>query len=217
MIGILGGTFNPVHWGHLRTALEVKNSLALDKMLLIPCRIPPHREEPDVRPEIRLAMLKAALSECGGRAVDERALKRAGPSYTVDTLNSRHQEDPGISIALTMGVDAFIHLDSWHEWRRLFDLAHIIIVHRPGWLLSELTEHLKDELHSEVGSKIVTDVKLLEGTAKGLVLPLKVTNIDISSSEIRRRISQGYSVETMVPKGVLGIIQREKLYRGTNL
>lgn len=213
MIGIFGGTYNPVHWGHLRTAIEVKNTLSLEKMLLIPCRIPPHRDEPNVSAELRLAMLKAAIANNYGLEVDERELNRPGPSYTVDTLVSIRQEQSNVPLALCMGVDAFINLDSWHEWFQLFDLAHIIIVYRPGWHLEDLNDNISDTLSLAIGHRITTNSDQLHKSANGLVLPLKVTNIDISSSDIRRRISQGLSVEKMLPSEVLEIIKQENLYQ----
>jgi len=213
MIGILGGTFNPVHWGHVRTAIEIKKTLALDKLLLIPSRIPPHREEPNVSAELRLAMLKAAIVNCSGLEVDERELNRPGPSYTVDTLESIRQNQQNVPLVLCMGVDAFIHLDTWHEWSRLFDLAHIAIVHRPGWLLERLNNEISDKLSRAINHRIVTGREFLQKSTNGLILPLKVTNINISSSDIRHRIIQGQSVEEMVPTGVLEIIRREKLYQ----
>ena len=112
-----------------------------------------------------------------------------------------------------MGVDAFIHLDTWHEWLHLFDLAHIVIVHRPGWHLESLNAEISGKLSIAINHRIVTDRELLYKRSSGLILPLKVTNINISSSDIRHRIIRGQPVEEMVPSGVLEIIRREKLYQ----
>jgi len=217
MIGIFGGTFNPVHWGHIRTAIEIKNTLSLEKMLLIPCRIPPHRDEPSVSAQLRLAMLEAAITNYSELEVDERELNRPGPSYTVDTLASIRQEHTSVPLGLCMGVDAFIKLDSWHEWIRLFEFAHIIIVHRPGWHLEQLGDKISSTLRKVIEHRITTSNELLHKSANGLVLPLKVTNIDISSSDIRRRISLGKSVEEMLPRETFKIIQREKLYQNSTV
>lgn len=214
MIGIFGGTFNPVHWGHVRTALELKQALAMERMLLIPCGLPPHREVPEVDAMMRLAMLKAAIADFHNELeIDERELNRTGPSYTVDTLQSLQQEHPGTSLVLCMGIDAFIHLDTWHEWPRLFERAHIIIAHRPGWPLDSLVEQLSGELRNAVEHRLVTNVEKLRQTLSGLVLPQKVTDIDISSSEIRRRLAHGESVAAMVPAAVLRIIEQNGLYQ----
>jgi len=213
MIGLLGGTFNPVHWGHVRTALEIKRSLSLEAMLLIPCRIPPHRAEPNVKAATRLAMLRAAIEDVDDLEIDERELNRPGASYTVDTLTSLHHELPAATLGLCMGVDAFIHLDSWHEWQRLFALAHIIIAHRPGWTHDNMINQVSEPLREAIKPRIVTDKNDLQRSNNGLILPLRVTDIDISSSEIRRRIAQGEPVSDMLPPGVLEIIERENLYQ----
>ena len=213
MIGIFGGTFNPVHWGHVRTALEIKKALDLDAMYLVPSRVPPHRDEPEVDAEVRLAMLKAAIEDFTELEIDDRELQRKGPSYTVDTLRSIRQQQPDITIGLCVGVDAFIHLDTWHQWRQLFDLAHIIIAHRPGWPVDTLTEQVHGELRSVVEQRLVTDAGQLKINSAGLFLPQKVTDIDISSSVIRQYVEQGKSIAGMVPDKVLEIIRQRKLYQ----
>ncbi|WP_455208203.1 nicotinate-nucleotide adenylyltransferase [Kaarinaea lacus] len=213
MIGIFGGTFNPVHWGHIRTALELRNVLAMDVMLMVPCGIPPHREEPDTDPELRLAMLKAAVAEYDELQVDDRELKRAGPSYTIDTLQSLREEKGNIPFGLCVGVDAFIHLDTWHQWESLIELAHIIVVHRPGWPINSLEQQVSANLKKMIYEHVVTDSTRLHKKAAGYVLMQKVTDIDISSSAIRRCLAAGMPVEGMVPKNVLQIIERNKLYQ----
>lgn len=215
MIGVFGGTFNPVHWGHIRTALEIKKALAMDSMLLVPCGIPPHREQPDISASIRLAMLQAAVAEYHQLHIDERELRRPGPSYSVDTLQSLREENGDTPIGLCVGVDAFIHLDSWHEWQRLLELAHIIVVHRPGWPLESLSEQLSDGLRAVVGDRVTRDVNMLRQRSGGLILPQKVTEIDISSSDIRRRVAQGESIAGCVPPAVAEIIQQLHLYQTT--
>jgi nicotinate-nucleotide adenylyltransferase len=133
MIGVYGGTFNPVHYGHLRTALEVKELFELEQLRLIPCRVPPHRDEPEVPAHIRLQMLEAAVSGTPGFSVDRRELDRAGPSYMVDTLHSLRSEIGNMPLLLFIGADAFGGLERWHQWQRLFDYAHIVVMTRPGY------------------------------------------------------------------------------------
>ncbi|WP_455220446.1 nicotinate-nucleotide adenylyltransferase [Kaarinaea lacus] len=215
MIGIFGGTFNPVHWGHIRTALELKNALAMDTMLMVPCGIPPHRDEPDTSPEIRLAMLRAAIAEYDDLQVDDRELRREGPSYTIDTLRSLRGEKGNIPIGLCVGVDAFVALDTWHQWQHLIEFAHIIVVHRPGWPIEELEQQVSAELKAMIHEHKVANSAGLHEHPAGYVLMQKVTDIDISSSDIRQRIAQGKPINDMVPPQVLEIIESHNLYQAT--
>jgi nicotinate-nucleotide adenylyltransferase len=215
MIGIFGGTFNPVHWGHVRTALELKNALVMDTVLMVPCGIPPHRDEPDTSPQIRLAMLKAAIAGIDGLQIDDRELKREGPSYTIDTLRSLRDEKGHLPIGLCVGVDAFVALDTWHQWQQLIEFAHIIVVHRPGWPVEGMDQQVSTELKAMIHAHRVDDSARLHEQAAGFLLTQKVTNIDISSSDIRQRIAQGKSIKDMVPEQVQKIIESNKLYQTT--
>ena len=213
MIGIFGGTFNPVHWGHVRTALEIKKALAMDSMFLVPCGIPPHRDEPDTEPDIRLAMLLAAIADFDDLQVDDRELQRSGFSYTIDTLKAIRDEYGDVSIGLCVGADAFVHLDTWHQWQDLIGLAHIIVAYRPGWPVETLEQQVSDELKVMLEEHLVTDATLLHNKPAGYIVTQKVTDIDISSSKIRQCIAEGRSVEDYVPSSVLQIIESKKLYR----
>ena len=133
MIGIFGGTFDPVHFGHLRPALDVKQALGLREMRLIPCFSPPHRQQPVANPGQRLTMLRAAVGEEPELLVDNREMKREGVSYMVDTLSSLREEFGDEPLCLVLGSDAFLQLDGWHRWREIIELAHIVVTHRPGW------------------------------------------------------------------------------------
>ena len=132
-IGIFGGTFDPIHYGHLRTALELKALLDLDKVHFVPCANPPHRTAPMSDGALRLRMVEAAIRDEPKFVADDRELKRAGVSYTIDTLASFRAELPGRSLCLLLGMDAFLGLPQWHRWRELTTLAHIVVAHRPGW------------------------------------------------------------------------------------
>jgi len=213
MIGLFGGTFNPVHWGHLRTALEIKKALSMDTMILMPCGIPPHRDEPDIEPEIRLAMLNAAIADNDELQVDDRELQRAGPSYTVDTLQFIRDEQGDVSIGLCVGADAFVYLDTWHQWTNLIKLAHIIVAYRPGWPVESLEQQVSGDLKAMLKQHLVTNSELLHEKPAGYVLTQKVTDIDISSSKIRQCIAQGKSIEDYVPPNVLQFIKSKMLYQ----
>jgi nicotinate-nucleotide adenylyltransferase len=213
MIGIFGGTFNPVHWGHIRTALDIKNVLQLSEMLLIPCGIPPHRELPDVSSDVRLAMLKAAIEGTAGLKIDERELKRAGPSYTVDTLQSFSDELPDESMALCVGADAFLKLHSWHQWERLFDFAHIVVAYRPGWPIDAIKQQVPNEFWNAIEKRWVQNPIDLKQKSAGFIFQHSVTKIEISSSNVRYRVANQKLISELVPKGVAEIILQKKLYR----
>ena len=132
MIGIFGGTFDPIHCGHLRAIVELRDALALDEVRVIPCARPAHRDAPAAPPAARVAMLRAALRAMHGCVVDERELARPGPSYTVDTLAELRDERPTAALCLLLGHDAFAGLAQWHRWRELFTLAHVVVARRPG-------------------------------------------------------------------------------------
>jgi nicotinate-nucleotide adenylyltransferase len=211
MLGIYGGTFDPIHYGHLRTAVEVKAILGLAELRFLPCRQPPHRGVPGASAEQRLAMLAAALADAEpGFALDNRELRRDGPSYMVDTLDSLREEFPGRPLCLILGMDAFCGLPSWHRWRDLFDLAHLAVMRRPeaaepDWA-GELAEVLAEKRVEQAGD--------LRGAAAGKVVFLEVTQLAISATEIRRLIREGKSPRYLLPDAVLKMIRSEGLYRG---
>src|SRR5664279_5297098 len=127
-VAILGGTFDPVHYGHLRFADDVRRALHLAEVRLVPAADPPHRRGPAATADHRAAMLTLAAAEFPGLVVDERELRRPGKSYTVPTLEELRREFPGRPVWLLLGADAFRDLPTWHRWQELFDLAHVIVV-----------------------------------------------------------------------------------------
>ena len=132
-IGVFGGTFDPIHYGHLRTAFEMLQALRFDEVRFMPCGSPPHRGAPIADAELRLQMVKVATEGQHGFVVDDRELLRDGPSYSVDTLTALRGEFPLRPIALIIGMDAFLGLPKWYQWREILQLAHIVVAHRPGW------------------------------------------------------------------------------------
>ncbi len=132
MIGLFGGTFDPIHYGHLRPLWEVKEALKFDQLRLIPSFIPPHRGKPGASAKQRLEMLRLAVADVPDYEVDERELQRGGPSYTVETLQSLRNELGDQPLCWVMGLDAFLGLASWYQWRRITELAHIVVTQRPG-------------------------------------------------------------------------------------
>lgn len=208
MIGIFGGTFDPVHFGHLRPALEVQQALGLNEVRFIPAGQPPHRETPYASTPQRLSMLRAAIEDQPGFVVDERELRREGPSYMVDTLASLREEVGQTPLCLILGYDAFLGLPGWHQWNSLIELAHLVITHRPGWNHDELD----DALQSLV-KQCETEVERLSEQAAGGLLFVPVTQLDISATIIREQIRAGQDIRYLLPDTVYRIIREQKLYR----
>ena len=210
MIGIYGGTFDPVHYGHLRTSLEVREALELDELRFVPCQIPPHRGAPGASPEQRVAMLRAALADAPyGVRIDTRELERAGPSFMFDTLTSiRDDVGSKTPLALIVGSDAFHGLHRWHRWQSLIELAHIVVMQRPG------TEPTWPRELEGFFTKFVRqqprDLKVLPA---GLMHFMVVSQLEISASHIRQLIGQQKSAQYLTPESVLRLIDQNQLYR----
>lgn len=208
MIGVYGGTFNPVHYGHLRTALEVKELFGLQRLHLIPCRLPAHRGQPEADAEIRMQMLAAAIADTPGFYADRRELERDGPSYMVDTLAQLRRElSSATPLLLFIGADAFAGLERWHQWQRLFEFAHVVVMTRPGFQRGPLPPFLQQ--------RIVDDSLLLSTETAGRVLFQPVTALAISATEIRRLIAAGRSPQFLLPDRVIALIRQHQLYQAT--
>lgn len=208
IIGIYGGTFNPVHYGHLRTALEVVEQFNLNQLRLIPCRLPAHRQEPDVSAEMRLAMLQLAIANTPALQVDRRELDRVGPSYMVDTLNSIAAENPIANLILFIGADAFAGLESWHQWQQLFDMAHVVVMTRPLCKMPALS----DFLHQ----RICEDKRQLQQKKTGRLFFQAVTALDISATAIREIITSARNPQFLLPDSVIDYIWQHQLYLSSN-
>ncbi len=205
MIGVYGGTFDPIHYGHLRTALEVKELFALDEVRLIPCSQPAHRASPATAAEMRLQMLRLAVQNQPGLVVDRRELDREGYSYMIDTLKSIKNELPDQSLLLFMGTDAFEGLVRWHQWQQLFDYAHIVVITRPNY---------QQQLSSEfLSCKIVDNRESLMQENAGRLFFQAVTPLDISATAIRHLIKTARNPGYLLPDNVIEYIDKNKLYR----
>lgn len=208
MIGIFGGTFDPVHYGHLRSALEVKDIFGLDEVRLIPCANPPHRGQPAVSAEMRLHMLELAVKNRPGLKIDTRELDRYDlhqtPSYMVDTLKSLRQEFENEPLLLFIGSDAFKHLTGWHQWQRLFDYAHIVVMTRPGFETQQLDDFFK--------ARLAVDIKELSQASAGKLCFQQVTQLDISATAIRDIIARKQNPVFLLPDAVIEYIKQNQLY-----
>lgn len=207
MIGVLGGTFDPIHFGHLRTALELREGLGLEQVRIIPCREPPHREAPVASPEARLAMAKLGIAGQSGLIVDEREMDREGPSYMVDTLATLTTDFPGTGIGLILGTDAFLGLPDWHRWREILDLAHLLVVQRPGWspprtgIVADLLAKRRCESRAQ-----------MEEPGAGGILLCTVTRLEIAATAIRAQLAAGKSARFLLPDPVLAYIRAHRAY-----
>ena len=207
-IGLFGGTFDPVHIGHLRTALELKNALALAEMRLMPSAQPPHRAPPWASPKQRMAMLQLGLVDEPGLVADDRELRRDGPSYTVDSLiELRLEIGPEVPLCLCIGMDALLTINQWHRWRELTDFAHLVVAARPGW-------HLPDsgEVWDFVNGHRIHQTGELQTTAAGGLLIREMTLLPISATGIRQALQRGESIRYLVPDGIIDYINQNQLY-----
>ena len=204
MIGIFGGTFNPVHYGHLRSALEVKDIFDLAEIRLIPSANPPHRDLPSVSAESRLKMLQLAIDQQTDLKIDDRELNRAGPSYMVDTLKSIRSEIGSQPLILFIGSDAFNQLTTWHEWQALFNYAHIVVLTRPNYHLQALNDFFSVHLS-------IDRTELAQNSAGKLYFQ-SVRQLDISATAIRDMIAQHKNPGFLLPDKVLTYIRQHQLY-----
>ena len=195
MIGILGGTFDPVHFGHLRPALEVMQATGMEQVRFLPNRIPPHRETPWLDVENRLELLKTAIADQPGFELDERELQREGHSYMVDTLESLRSDFPSHPLCLILGMDAFLGIKQWHQWQRIPELCHLVVTTRPGF-------DMTGDFIQQLPATLVTKASGLFEVAAGRILLQSVTQLDISASHIRAMLAKGQSVRYLLPDEV---------------
>ena len=207
-IGIFGGTFDPIHYGHLRTAFELFHALRLAELRLVPAGRPPHRDAPLCDGGRRLAMLRAAAAEQPGFVVDERELRRAGPSYTVTTLRELRAEAPSRPLCLIVGMDAFLGLPQWHEWREIPRLAHLVVAHRPG--STAPADGPLGELLAERATQRVED---LHAAPAGRIHVRPVTQLEVSSTALRALIVAGHDPRYLLPDAVRAIIRDTGCYQ----
>ena len=205
MIGIFGGTFDPVHYGHLRSALEVKELFGLTEVRLVLSAQPPHREQPAATALMRLQMLELAIKNQPGLLIDTRELNRQGASYMVDTLKSLRQEFKNEPLLLFIGSDAFNQLKTWHQWPHLFDFAHLVVMTRPGFAIQNINDFLK--------AKLATELTELTHASAGKLYFQQVTQLDISATAIRNMIAEQQNPGFLLPDTVIAYIRQHQLYQ----
>lgn len=210
-IGVLGGTFDPVHIGHLRGALEVAEALALDELRMMPSARPPHRDTPQVSAQDRLAMVECAVAGLPPLVVDARELRRDKPSWTIDTLESLRAEMAAeTQVFLLLGWDAFCGLPTWHRWEELLQHCHILVLQRP-----DADSEPPDALRNLLAARSVSDPLALKGPS-GQIAFVWQTPLAVSATQIRQLLASGKSVRFLVPDAVLAYIDAHGLYRASN-
>jgi nicotinate-nucleotide adenylyltransferase len=210
-IGIFGGTLNPIHFGHLRTAEEVREAISLDKVLFVPSAFPPHKRKEEMEtPYERIEMTRIAIEGNPYFDFSDMEVKRGGFSYSIDTVDEVKKGLPGAEIYFILGVDAFFEIDSWKEYRRFLSLCNFIIVTRPGYEKKSLGESLPLEVRSDFCYDAEKG-RYRHASGHSLFF-LEITLLDISSTDIRKRLRAGRSVKYLIPEKVEEYIKNKKLY-----
>jgi len=206
-IGIFGGTFDPVHIGHITLAEEIKKHLLIDRMYLIPCRLPPHRARPNASDQDRLQMLQLATTNTS-LLIDDRELKRDGPSYTVDTLQSfREQYGAVASLICCMGMDAFARFNTWHRWQDILSIAHLAVIAR-----AENQREINVDIRTLLLHHQCAEKKVLKDTPAGHIYLTQLSQIPVSSTQVRQQLAQGVLPSAALNPTVYHYIQERGLY-----
>ncbi len=214
-IGILGGTFNPIHYGHLAAAEEVRDRLKLDRVLFIPSFQPPHKRENDVPSAVhRMEMVRLAAAHNQFFDPSDIELKRGGRSYTIDTIEALRESYPGIDLYFITGLDSFLEIQTWNHWEQLLTLCTFVVLSRPGYQFTDLLKidfmlPAQDQvLKLDRGELVHVDFRAGAWSVYLELIPL----YDISSTDIRTRVKEGRSIKYLLPEAVETYIIKHKLY-----
>lgn len=208
MIGILGGTFDPIHFGHLRTALDVMQATGMTQVRFVPLHRAVHRAQPETDGSLRLQMVQAAIAGQPGFLADDRELRRRGDSYMVETLASLREEFPDQPLCLLLGMDAFNGFADWRRPDEIFRLAHLVVMHRPGE-----PDPRDPRVQGMLESRRCERSDALAQTPAGRIWLQAVTQLDISATRIRALVAAGESPRYLLPEAVLMLIESHGLYR----
>lgn len=207
-IGIFGGTFDPIHIGHLRTGLELREHIGLDELRFIPCGDPPHRDAPLTPARHRLAMTVLALDGEPGLRADDCEVARPGLSYTADTLaDIRAGLGEHTPLCLCIGMDSLVHINRWHRWRELAQLAHIVVAARPGWSVPR-----QGEVADWLDHRQVATPAALTREPAGHLYVAEMTLLPVSATGMRQALASGYSIRYLTPDSVIDYIADNGLY-----
>ena len=209
LIGILGGTFDPIHNGHIRLAVEVLEKLKLDEVKLIPANIPPHRPTPFASPADRKRMIKLAISDEKKLSIDLREIENGNISYTVNTLKSLRDEFSDDILFLIIGVDVFNMIDGWKEWQSLLNYTHIIVANRS----SDNEENISSALKKWRNENKIDDINFLTSALSGYIYCIDTPIVEISSRMIRKHYTKYKNIEKYLPSNVITYIKENNLYK----
>jgi nicotinate-nucleotide adenylyltransferase len=207
-IGFLGGTFDPIHFGHLRPALEITAALSLQQLFIMPNHIAPHKSVSHASAKQRSKMVALAISQQPRMTIDKRELKRHKPSYTIDTLKELKIEYPNTPICFIMGMDSLISVDKWFDWTNMLSYCHLIISHRPGW-----ENKFNQQVAALVANHQTTDKHDLHNHQFGKIYFQATSQLAISSTEIRELLSHDISIDFLTPDSVINYIKEQHLYK----
>jgi len=212
-IGIFGGTFDPIHIGHLRVAAEFGAELELDEVLMMVAATPPHRDPPVAAPEDRLRMVQLAVQDYPGLTASDIELVREGPSYTIDTFQQIRRSEEGTQVWMALGGDAYALIRSWHRPADVLAQAHVVVLTRPGFavdLMAPLPEEISERYSQGENGIFIHD-------SGATLRTLQVTPLDISSSMIRRAVAEERNIGDLVTARVLKYIRQKGLYRSKTM
>ena len=213
LVGIFGGTFDPIHYGHLRVAEEIVETVGLQKMYFVPAGMPRLRYSPVASSQHRVEIVRLAIQKNPDFVLDEREIYRDGVSYSIDTVREFKQEfGEEVRLCFILGADAFIKLPEWNNWKELFNLCHFIVSTRPGYSLTLIKELLSKELREECSQRWVSNTESLRKDTSGLIFIASTTMLDISATSIRAHIAVGRNVRHLVPSVTVNYISENKLY-----
>ena len=198
MIGIYGGSFDPIHLGHLKTATTLKTELQLDHLFLLPCCEPVHKDGLKYPSNDRLKMLNLALEKFSTLEIDSREILRGGGSYMIDTLHELKQIYRDEPICLIIGMDSFFKIKTWKDWQEFSKLVHLVILERQGF---NIIDSSLDSFHN------TKDVNQLRLESNGLLYFSNCPKINISSSDIRDRIAANQNLDDLLPKSVINYLR----------
>ena len=212
-IALLGGTFDPIHYGHIQPAKQVADWLGLKQVLLLPAHIPVHKAHPGTSARQRAAMIDLVCQDQALLAIDRRELNRATPSYTVETLQQIKQQSPNKRIFFIVGMDSLLSFTTWHKWQDILGLCHLVVNTRPGYDLQRLPEQTRQLLQKHQQN----DLTKLTDQSAGAIIFSPPANYDISSTQLRQQLKNRHKYNSpelslQVPDKVLAYINNQHLY-----
>ena len=212
-VAIFGGTFDPIHFGHLRLAQELAESLRVEEVRFMPGGQPPHRAKPLVTALQRLDMARLAVADNALFKIDDREVRRQGPGYTFDTLTEVRQEvGANRPLCLFVGADAFLDLATWHRWHEIFTLAHVVVAHRPGFPPESWLARMPEPLAREYNARLMQQPFAVHLAPAGGIVTQAIAALDISATMIRESLARGVSPRYLLPDRVLDYIRKHGLY-----